>query len=110
MYSSSFRSPSSMRLSSLRNLTRKRASLPELPQAIPSGSLGFREIGQLRRFLAFVEELVERDLKCAGHFLQRLDRGNCMAALNGGDASLSGSKRHQPPILSQLRAASVCEG
>src|SRR5947209_8443486 len=36
-------------------------------------SLAFREIGQLRRFLAVVEELIERDLKCAGHFLQRLE-------------------------------------
>src|SRR2546425_210310 len=49
--------------------------------------LAFREIGQLRRFLALVEELIEGDLKCAGHFLQRLDRGNCMAVLNAGDVT-----------------------
>src|SRR3989441_210435 len=55
--------------------------------------LAFREIGQLRRFLALVEELIEGDLKCAGHFLQRLDRGNCMAVLNAGDVTTRSEER-----------------
>src|SRR2546422_11475109 len=50
-------------------------------------SLAFREIGQLRRFLALVEELIEGDLKCAGHFLQRLDRRNRVAVFDAGDVA-----------------------
>src|SRR2546426_7123790 len=50
-------------------------------------SLAFREIGQLRRFLAVVEELIEWNLQRPGHFLQRLDRRNRVAVFDAGDVT-----------------------
>src|SRR3989449_138816 len=68
-------------------LGKKTAVFAGAAPVILARSLAFREIGQLGRFLALVEELIEGDLKCAGHFLQRLDRRNRVTVLDAGDVT-----------------------
>src|SRR5215470_593880 len=49
--------------------------------------LALREVRQLRRFLAVVEELIERHFESASKFLQRFNSRNGVAIFDAGDVA-----------------------
>src|SRR5579862_127995 len=49
--------------------------------------LALWEVGQLRRFLAVVEELIERHFECASQLLQRFNGRHSMAIFHAGNVA-----------------------
>ena len=68
-------------------MVKKRASLPEVPQAISSAVLRFRQIRESRRLIAVVKKLIERHFESARHLFQSLNRRHGVPIFDAGDVA-----------------------